>query len=128
MPARRQRRLPEFGSLRLLAELGGSYEPGGCADHGFGPGVRADQPPGGCIPNDPVVSPRFCYSRQANPVATRASRANALKRQVPMYIAIAVIVALTILGVFLGRLFLKIDVVDEVFPHKLLGQGIGSPA
>lgn len=62
--------------------------------------------------------------RESNPTATRTSRANALRRQVPMYITIAVLVAVAILGVVLGRTFLKIDVVDEVFPHKLLGRGI----
>ncbi|MEO8540549.1 MAG: hypothetical protein ABI577_12490 [bacterium] len=62
----------------------------------------------------------------ANPDACRRSRSAAIKRQVPMYIGILVVVGLLALGSLLGHFFLKSNVVDHLAPHSILGADISS--
>jgi hypothetical protein len=61
---------------------------------------------------------------RANPDAARGSRAAALKRQVPMYIGLLVVVAILAFAMQLGSRFLDINIIDRAMPHSLFGVGI----
>ncbi len=60
----------------------------------------------------------------ADPNAMRRNRAAALKRQLPMYIGIAIVVATLAFGVPLGHQWLKLDLADRLMPNSVFGVAI----
>ncbi len=59
-----------------------------------------------------------------DPNAMRRNRVTALKRQLPMYAAIAIVAAALVFAIPLGHQWLKLDLVDRVMPHSIFGMGI----
>ncbi len=59
-----------------------------------------------------------------DPNAMRRNRVTALKRQLPMYAAIAIVATALVFAIPLGHQWLKLDLVDRVMPHSIFGMGI----
>lgn len=61
---------------------------------------------------------------EVDPDAMRRNRVTALKRQLPMYAAIAIVAATLVFAIPLGHQWLKLDLVDRVMPHNIFGMDI----